>query len=383
MFKKVVCFLLLPLCMVCVLAGCGKSKTTSDINTLYVKIKTENKENLFLTKNDVLSNTISVNYNGELSKLLKDGEPNASLKSVDANLYNRYYGLKTVQHKVITNISEYYDIWSKRFYEGIGVDGATDEEFKTLYSKLEKLSEDVKTFETARKKVEADINVMTYSGAIRSNLTEYSYQFNQFIESYSDFINYFRNLQVKGLYDNNVLPEDNPQLKAISVSRLFDEFYLNASEFAYYRILKAYDRVNECDLANAPFENEKYSDYKELIDIVNKTGEYAPLVMTDANSTVGEAIIQKINANDEMLQQFIYARNSFCQKFEIYKKIYDKVDYYTYNQAYVENAANGLEEYKLEVTDIERANLSLLESFEKSVFEEYFKTYSGLLTKLK
>ena len=348
--------LLVSLCAVGVMVGCGKNKTPENINTMYIEIKTD-KDNEHIFKKDedgVVTNQLYITYLGEMSKLDEKGAPVKDDFSAAHPLYVRYYALKYFQQGVLTCISEYYDKYctgseSTSFYGAIKLKDVEKSELNALFDATESLKTDIRKFEVARKKVEDDVNVMTFTGAIRSNLTEYSYQFNRLIESYSKFVNMFRDMQVKYLYDNNKLP-DNIDLKIAFVNRLRDEFYLNAAQAIYYKALKSFDRTNECDLSDLPIDNVLY---KEFYNILNKAEDY--------NSN------KQVSDNDAKIEEFLYAHNAFLQKFEVYKKVYDTLDYYSYNQKVIQNNETELENYKKVLSDVDQANIALIETFEGSL----------------
>lgn len=369
MFKKVLCWMLLPLCAVGVLAGCGKNKSAEMVSNLYSDIKAEykDKNHIFRENSDKsVSNQLYITYDGEMAKI-HTVELNSDNFKADENLYNRYYVLLYYQQAVLTRISAYYDTWAGSFYEGLKLKDVDKDEMKTLYSTLEQFRQDLRDFEVARKKVESDINIMTFTGAIRSNLTEYSYQFNMLIEKYSGFVNQIRDLQVKYLFNNNEISENNNR---DSLNRLADEFYLNMAQAIYYKTLKAFNRTNECDLADFPIQSYKERNY---YDILNKLGKY--------NFSGFES--ESITGKDDLIDEFLYVHNSFNQKFEIYKQIYDTIDYYEYNQNLIrdikQNTTKNTEAYIQTLSDVNKANIKLVESFEWTLLDSYISAFLGLV----
>ena len=379
MFKKILCWMLLPLCALGILAGCGKDKTAKQVQQLYVEIKSEyaNSNYLFKEKDGVMGDDLYITYDGELAELERMDTSYAYTSGdfgPDERLYKRYYVLKNFQQGVLSRISEYYAKWATKFYDGIALKDAQKEDLNSLYKSLETLKEALRTFEVARNKVEADINIMTYTGAIRSNLTEYSYQFNRLIEVYSDFVNRFRDVQVKNLFaDENVSETTNSEV----LNRLCDEFYLNMAQAIYYKTLKSFDRTNECDLSDLVPENGDFSDlYNEYLFILNKIGEYNFAGFSG-----------NVTGKSAEIEEFIYIRNAFMQKFTVYKKVYDAVDYYEYNGVYLNyayqtssiEAENIMSAYKETLSDVNKANIALIESFENTIMEEYIEKFKDLI----
>ena len=371
--------MLLPLCALGILAGCGKDKTAKQVQQLYVEIKSEyaNSNYLFKEKDGVMGDDLYITYDGELAELERMDTSYAYTSGdfgPDERLYKRYYVLKNFQQGVLSRISEYYAKWATKFYDGIALKDAQKEDLNSLYKSLETLKEALRTFEVARNKVEADINIMTYTGAIRSNLTEYSYQFNRLIEVYSDFVNRFRDVQVKNLFaDENVSETTNSEV----LNRLCDEFYLNMAQAIYYKTLKSFDRTNECDLSDLVPENGDFSDlYNEYLFILNKIGEYNFAGFSG-----------NVTGKSAEIEEFIYIRNAFMQKFTVYKKVYDAVDYYEYNGVYLNyayqtssiEAENIMSAYKETLSDVNKANIALIESFENTIMEEYIEKFKDLI----
>lgn len=369
MFKRVLCWLLLPLCTIGVLAGCGKNKSAEMISNLYSDIKAEYKDKNHIfkeTSDKVVTNQLFITYDGEMGKIYTSALNKDDFKA-DLNLYYRYVVLVEYQQAILTRISEYYDKWEEGFYSGLKLKDVDKDELNALYKTLEQFRQDLRDFEVARKKVESDINIMTFTGAIRSNLTEYSYQFNMLIEKYANFVNQVRDLQVKYLFDNNSIPETNNR---DALNRLVDEFYLNYSQALYYRALKSFNRTNECDLADFAFK------------LYGTNGDYFAITKAypyNFNGFTADTVVGK----DAEIEEFLYVRNSFIQKFAIYKKIYDSVNYYEYNQNVVEdilkNTNENTDKYIDKLSDVDKANIRLIESFEETLLQSYKSAFLDLI----
>lgn len=378
MFKRVLCWLLLPLCAMGVLAGCGKNKTTEKLQQLYAGISEEFSKNGHYFQLDGTDKKptckIAISYEGEMAHLdnteyvkgfasdEQEYEVTDIFKNGGESLYSRYYALLNIQQPILLRLSEYYDTWQERFYDGMELVQVEKGDINRLYSLLERLKEDMRTFESARLSVQSDVDVLTFTGALRSTLTNYSYEFNRLIESYADFINEFQNVQVKYLFDNNAIPEKNNET---ILNRLMDEFYVNMSQAIYYKLLKAFDRTSECDLQAllGVIAGEGYNTYLQIVNRCGTTFNFDKF-----NSHVSD---------ESKIEDFMFARNSFVQKFEIYKQVYEKVDYYSYNEACF-NGADALKAYLETLDSVERADIKLIQSFEDTVVEEYITTFSAL-----
>lgn len=394
MLKKVLCWLMLPLCAVGVLASCGKAKTAEQTRLLFEEVKSEFDKNGHYFKSD--SKEMYIKYDGELSKI-EDNAMGLSYSGVvtgdkitltipadfssSESMYFRYYFLKNLQQSILTQLTSYYNKWEASFYQNIKLVDVEQAELDEYYASLETLRDDMRTFEQSRSKVQADVDVMTFSGAVRSNLTEYSFEFNKLIESYANFVSKFADIQSKYLFSK--APEsDNSEY----LNRLMDEFYLNMSQALYFKLVKAFSRTGECDfskmtelfsasgnnrtLSTELYANQGEKSYYTFLNILNKKGDFTTTAFTG----------NVANKNTE-IEEMLYARNAFLQKFGIYKQVYDKVDYYAYNQARIENSKDNtkLNDYKDTLNDVEQANIRLIESFESTILSEYCDAYLNLV----
>lgn len=399
MLKKVLCWLMLPLCAVGVLASCGKAKTAEQTRLLFEEVKSEFDKNGHYFKPD--SKEMYIKYDGELSKIEDSamglsysgavtGDETTGYKitltipaefSSSESMYYRYYFLKNLQQSILTQLASYYNKWEASFYQNIKLVDAEQSELDEFYASLETLREDMRKFEQSRSKVQADVDVMTFSGAVRSNLTEYSFEFNKLIESYANFVSKFADIQSEYLFDN--APEgDNSEY----LNRLMDEFYLNMSQALYFKLVKAFNRTGECDfskmtdlfsvsendrmLSTELYANQGEKSYYTFLNILNKKGDFVTTAFTG-----------NVADKNTEIEEMLYARNAFLQKFGIYKQVYDKVDYYAYNQARIENSKEEtrLNAYKDALNDVERANIRLIESFESTILSDYCDAYLNLV----
>ena len=70
----------------------------------------------------------------------------------------------------------------------------------------------------------------------------------------------------------------------------------------------------------------------------------------------------------DVIDDVVEIRASFMQKTDIYKTVYDSMDYYSYNAEYVKGNA---EQYKKEVGAVEKANIKLVELYYETTLVDY------------
>ena len=362
--NKIICCLIMPVLAIFGLAGCGHARTAADIKNRYAAIKEHHAE-MFMVKDDVVTDTIKVSYTGEMTNL--DNLDNWKDEFANDNkLYNRYYALVTYQDAVLETLFTYYEAQRDAFF-GNELLGVEKKEMKQLYNNVEKFEEDIKAFKVAKSKVENTVNVMTFTGVVRADITSYAYEYNMLIENCFEYVRYFKDLNTKYAYSGEVTDVNRLDY----VKHYYEEAIFELTEVMYYRYIKAANNVNECDLSNIiNYETEvfAYEDdlFEEMFDDGNLMDSYKKYIdVIDKNPNV----TSQFKNNVEKFQE---SRDSFMQKLRVFKQVYENMDYYNYNLALVENR---LDEYKDKATNIEKANINLVEAF-------YNTTVSDYITKL-
>ena len=116
------------------------------------------------------------------------------------NLYNRYRALINIQHRVLNTSLMYYMYMSDNFYDRINPAGVSTEDLNEIYARLEGVEDALKTFKVAKNKLEQTVEVLTFTGVVRADLTSYAYSLNQLIEEVIEFDSFFIELNEKYLF---------------------------------------------------------------------------------------------------------------------------------------------------------------------------------------
>lgn len=365
--NKIICCLILPFVAISCLSGCGGNRSSADILNKYSSIKDAYKSSGIFgsADSDTVGDAIDITHSttGEISNIKKFDEGDnydstyvGQLSSKDENLAIRYYLLINVQYTILNKIFEYYEGMSESFFENTDILEVDKKEMKTLYNKLEDLEDAIATFKVAKTKFEQTVEVMTFDGVVRADVTSYAYSVNLLIEQSFDFVGYFKELNTKYMYSNEITEEN----KYSYARHYFYEADYNLAEIMYYRYVKSCNSVNECDLCYT-------TDIDDVCtNALNNTSLYLykPTFYDGLNS--GEKAITL-----EQLEDFKSAKDSFLQKTEIYKIVYENMDYYTYNSHILND---DVEDYKKSVSKVEQANIQLMEEYYENSFLEFYNT---------
>lgn len=379
--NKIICCLILPFVAISCLSGCGGDRSSADILNKYSSIKDAYKSSGIFgsVDSDTVGDAIDITHSttGEIANLKKfnsnDGYDEVyvgQLSNKDENLAIRYLMLTNVQYALLNKIFEYYEGMSESFFKNTDILDVGKKEMKTLYNKLEDLEDAIATFKVAKTKFEQTVEVMTFGGVVRADVTSYAYSVNLLIEQSFDFVGYFKELNTKYLYSNEITEEN----KYSYARHYFYEADYNLTEIAYYRYVKSCNSISECDLcylANGLGDNNhsNCASYKFLRDaIISKDSTYDYLY----NPTFYDDLLNGEKAiTVEQLEDFKNAKDGFLQKTNIYKIVYDNMDYYTYNTHILNN---DVESYKKSVSKIEQANIKNMEEYYTDSFLEFYDT---------
>lgn len=410
MIKKIFGFLLIPVLMVGVFAGCGKKHTLSDVEKLYNhivdKYSYDVKNDLFKEKDSYLFESVvdvenekeivgvamKIEYKGQLATYLPNIETNEALKNSDSKLYNRYYALVYIEQKLLDWTFNYYKNWSSNLYENEELlkNELEQEDIENLYTKLENLDKAIESFDYEKSKAEDEIDAISFDGAI--NLTSFTYYYNDLIEATFDFVNAFRDVHVKYIWDTYTFGENAEQNKLL-LERLIDEAYLNMAQIIYLENVKSFE-YSECDL-NSLLElinggSTSKNIISPLLTSVN-TLENGKLAVLNAQGKMFEAddivLVEdyredKVNGGfiaetyNDRLEDYVYYLKAFNQKAGIYKKVYSEFDVYEYNQIRLGLGRVDFNTYNNSLNRIERANLALLQDFVNETFDDYINAFS-------
>lgn len=377
--NKIICCLILPFVAIACLSGCGGNRPSADILNKYSSIKDAYKSSGIFgsVDSDITGDAINITHSatGEIGKLQSFDMRSYDLSVIDKlkadeNLQVRYLMLINVQYRLLNRVFEYYEGMSENFFANTDILDVDKKEMKTLYNKLEDLEDAIATFKVAKTKFEQAVEVMTFGGVVRADVTSYAYSVNLLIEQSFDFAGYFKGLNTKYMYSGEITEEN----KLSYVRHYFYEADYDLAEIMYYRYLKSCNNINECDLcylASGIGDNthSNYEPYNFLRDvIISKDSPYDYLY----NPTFYDSLIngEKV-ITIEQLEDFNIAKEGFLQKTEIYKIVYDNMDYYSYNSHLLNN---DVKSYKKSVSKVEQSNIQLMEEYYKNSFLGFYNT---------
>ena len=367
--NKIICCLVLPVVSLFGFAGCGKDRTPADIKNKFTSIVTEynyNNENKLFTEGLLKINYIATEMNSveeKAAEILK------SSNFSDINLYKRYYALFEVQHEVLNNTLIYYEGLSENFFSKAELAQVSKDDMKELYNRLEQFGKDLATFNVDKEKFEQTVEIMTYSGCVRSDLTTYSYSLNMLIEKTFNFVNFFKSLNDRYLFNGEVSEEN----KISYVTYYMYEAALALTEVEYYMFLKAFNDVNECDLSALVVDVQE-----------SKTEIFGESLRDDIHGVISiDKNISNVNCTVDEIKAFEEYRKSFLQKTEIYKQVYKNMNYYTFNRYYMPYVMSGrlseeFEEYYNSTTSVEQANIGLILKYYDTTLVDYIYECNNL-----
>ncbi len=386
--NKIICCLILPFVAISCLSGCGGDRSSADILNKYSSIKDAYKSSGIFgsVDGDTTSNAINITHSdeGEIANLKKfdakstDSNYVNQLAEKDENLATRYLVLVNFQYPLLNRVFEYYEGMSENFFNNTDILDVDKKEMKTLYNKLEDLEDAIATFKVAKTKFEQTVEVMTFGGVVRADVTSYAYSVNLLIEQSLDFVGYFKELNTKYLYSGEITEENK-----ISYARhYFYEADYNLTEIMYYRYFKACNNINECDLCYinngagyGNYDHINHYAWEFLLDVM--TDNYKHLYNAEFYDGLADS---GKDISVEKLEDFDTAKKGFLQKTKIYKIVYENMDYYTFNSHIL---TNDMEAYKKSVSKVEQANIQLMEEYYENTFLEFYTNelanlYDGL-----
>ena len=388
-FSKLICCLVIPIVAMFAFAGCkGKARTGADIQNRYIAMKTTHSDMFEKVEGQegVLLDTVRVNYNDTFTlglKRINNLVSEAPEFENDTNLFKRYFAMKNVQDLVLKNIFVYYNAYSVDFYEGAQLKGISKGEMKKLYNSVETLQNDIADFKVARNKLENTCDILTFSGVIRSDVTEYAYHYNMLIEDCLKFVRYFKELNEKYYFSDQITEETNDEERMKYVKYYYNEATFEMADMMYNVYLKSLNHVNECDLSKL-IQFSEIND-RALVKQVYATGELYSAIRQDvlidkiAKMTGGEGVDPEITSVDkDKYNNFLEIRNVYLQKKRVYNVVIDRMDYYQFSDQILGSEVD----YKFfydKLSNLEQANINLVLNFYKTTLMEYVNSIVGLV----
>lgn len=396
--KRMLAILVAPLLSLIVLFGC----TTPKYSTADVKKEFGNFMDSYITAatNDVfkfnLNAQSSLNDEGIFSE--EELHPNFTLEKImyitydnknglDAkvNLFRNYSSeqltdldaqynqLKTVYQTLLSLTYNYYANWSHNFYSNITQTEITQEETNSLYNKIKDLKKATDEFITTRKSLESFIEMNNINSEIAiPRVSGLNLKFNNLIEKSLSFVNQFKDLHKKYIFNDNVI-------NANSAKRIVDEVILQIAEAVYYDNVKAFEENNGVKLYEliTKFRNVKYNVVTSSRWLQGLTYEYnANTIIANSNlnalvtedftveqALAIEAVEPEIKAS--AVQKVTHLRmlsQSFTQHFKIYKAMFNEVNLVNYN--YERGLVTAPNSYKSENLSFEqKSNIDAMKNF--------------------
>lgn len=380
-FKRIVCCLVMPILAMVGLAGCGNDRNAQTIQNRYTQMIQDHSDMFAINADGTMSDKVKVSYNsGEMKKLENLSEQSSQFLT-DHNLYARYVALKELQGNVLDNVFEYYVQQKTNFFLNFDAQEMEKEERKQLYNNIEKLEEDIETFKVARDKFDNAVDVLTFKGIVKADITSFAYDYNMLIERCIEFVRYFKELNIKYFYSGEVIDVNYQEY----IKQYLDEAIFEINEIYYYNYLKSFNNITECDLSKVyNITVVESNGEKELSAESRNLGVYWNSVLsTLINLDIEEGNYVYSQATLDKIADFQQTRDMFMQRFRVYKTVYENMDYYKYNQALIEGLIDGKEDdkdalyvYKSECTNVEQANIELIDQFYKEAQAYYIGVFS-------
>ncbi len=394
--KKLLSLIALPLVGIMFLFGCGKvDRTVEEITTLYNETVSayaspdaigENWYFKTIGNQQVLNVTYADNSEIRLetaiasiakyqhyldnSLTITDSYP-----QVSTQLKTRYEKLESVYARTLTMAFNYYANWSSLFYTHIESKNPNSAELTELYDRLKGLQRELESFDAKKKDLEREIRLFGLnSEIIGASIDTFNYSYNCLIDKTLNFVNYFRDLHVKYFYNDASIDGSYAQ-------RVYDDGVLKLANFIYYDYLDALSKngtvkLDDLTKTNNIFDIFKYSRSR-LDDICLVVDANNGGTLVNRTAQVGVTFQQELNdpthadyeANKNKVQQLEISLNTFQQHFNLYKKVYSKVEKEGFND--YRFGINGNDHttkttYLDDLAVVDAANVRVLINFEKN-----------------
>ena len=365
------------------LAGCGNNRDALTVQNRYTQMIQDHGDMFATNADGTKSDKVKVSYNSGEMKKLEDLSDNSSQFLTDYNLYARYAALKELQGDVLDNVFEYYVQQKNKFFLNFDAQEMEKDERKQLYNNIEKLEEDIETFKVARDKFDKAVDILTFKGIVKADITSYAYDYNMLIERCIEFVRYFKELNIKYFYSSDVNDVNYQEY----IKHYYDETIFEINELYYYNYLKSFNNITECDLAKAYSISKDANDNSKLAFGLRNLGGYWDYNLNQLKTNVDFDNLSYVYSQITLdkIATFQQVRDMFMQRFRVYKTVYENMDYYKYNQAVIDGITDGkvddedsLNIYKSKCTNVEQANIVLVEEFYGEAVE-YIKELKTLL----
>ena len=406
-FNKLICYLIMPLIAIFAFAGCGgKARTGDDIKNRYIAMKIRHSD-MFEggefdssinysdeANKDILKDSVKVCYNESmtlgLQEIIREFSDTEEFKfKNDMNLYKRYFAMKELQDNVLENIFVYYNAYSMDFYANAELKGISKGEMRKLYNSVERLQGDLSDFKVARDKLQSACDVLTFSGVIRSDVTEYAYHYNMLIEDCLKFVRYFKELNEKYYFSAPLTEESTDEDKVRIATYYYNEATFELADMMYNVYLKSLNHINECDLSSLVKIEDRWKSTSGGVKIPVSIASIKQVYGTDSlYDVLGSKLnnqITKIQYVDPLviglsvdgrLDNFLDVRNVYLQKKRVYKVVIDRMEYYQFAIEKLGDQAD-YDAYYGKLSNLEQANINLVLNFYGTTLSDYVNALVG------
>lgn len=411
MIKKILSLFLIPMFALALFSGCGKDRSVNDIKEYYSimkskhisEIKVENesvyKSHLFKQMaGNIFEDGITILYENELNQRLNIKSSDKIQKTIalpdelptwcnDEEMYYRYYALMYVQQPILNAIFNYYTNWSENFYTGIKLvkeDDLNQDDLNNVYDKLVELDEQLVSFASARQKFQDDVDVLGFGNVNRSVLTTYTLAVNNLIAKSYEFVNAFKDVHVKYIWSDYSYNSKQGIGTIDQLQRMFDEANLNLA-YVVYSQLKSFESseldlckyISPYNLGERPNEITLLNiEYGELLNAWSDISTFK-LQYTTVN-TIDEITDTLSAAEQNTINNFVYALKAYNQEVNVFKKIYTMVDMNKYVRVKYGIDSITFADLFNSLNEVETANLNLILNFYNIISQNYINQLFNL-----
>ena len=370
--KKGYSLLALPLVAVVGLAGCGKTeRSVEELTTLDAGIISEYAVEGGNTYFNATSKCIDVTYSvPSITTKVQTNTVNAGSNGLD----KRYYQLGAVYDRTLTMAYSYYAEFKDTFYASIGDMEYEKDELSELYDRLKAFERQLAAFNTSKLDFEREVNLFTVNGEVLgATIDAFNTHYTEMIGTTLELNNYFRDLHVKYFYPANAAKD------ASYATRAYMDGVLTLANYVYKDYLVALEKNGTTNTTVL------FSDSNNLY---TKLDSVVSFISNDVSS-LKDTFLDKVESEDETVKtaaianvtEYEVALNTFKLYFDLYEKVYDKVDMEKHNAYRFNTTGANLSESKyLEgMSTVDAANVRVLLNIEEDRTTEFVNALTKLV----
>ena len=361
--KKLLGLLIVPIIAIMCLCGCSGDKTSADVKKLYENMTatyiSDELENKFFS-DATRPNTLVISYPSEVKSKIDNTNPVTDLQ--------KKYVAIGYQQKILDIIYNYYERNFDNFYKVMSSTKFNKNEMKDLYSSLDSLKLQLSDFKSSYQ-VFCDATESNVSDVMKFHLTNYSHELNRVIDKSFSFIYKFINLNQKYCIS------DFDDVTSKSLELKIQKSYVDIANIVFLTNFKALDFSSGsngiCYSGGLIGNNNQFVILKDLSSIKTLSSEIAMGLEPD-----------NINYNTAtaLVNDYLYARDVYEQRYKNFKAIYNDEDIYTINQ-YKFGFVPGVdyESYLGTLTKSKQSTIRFMDSFVTEVYSKLVKTMNLIL----